>query len=258
MFSLKTFMSNPKEQVTSIIRRGGLPKDQLLDAALNLIASEGYHRLTIERLAQRIGCSRTTLYKQADSSKALMGQVALRTAERLSIFLERIPKEQPSTRAELWALVVAYEVFARCNSEDFAMHTLLGLPGLRTILADEDLEGLHGIRQKGLERLTQVFLRARVSGEFSSEVVGPPGELLAGLYAATTGFLQQVALGHASIYTFELENPWESALRSVNIYLDGLGWAPLSSDADYFQLRWQVLVECFPEKLRELGENHIP
>lgn len=250
-------MSNLKEPVSSISRRGGLAKDQLLDAALSLIISEGYHRLTIERLAQRMGCSRTTLYKQAESSKALLGQVALRTAERLNLMLERIPKDQTGSRAELWALVIAYEVYARCDSDDFALHTLLGLPGLRTILADKDLEALERLRQIGLERLTQVFNRAQAKGEIS-EVIGPPGELLAGLYAASTGFLQQIVLGHASTRIFKIKNPWESALRSVNIYLDGLGWTPRSRDADYVQLRWQVLVECFPEKLRELGENQIP
>ncbi|MCC5833273.1 MAG: TetR/AcrR family transcriptional regulator [Opitutales bacterium] len=231
--------------------------DILLDAALNLIVTEGYHRLTIERLAQRMGYSRTTLYKQVESSEELLGKVALRTAERLDYLLERIPRKQQGSRAELWALVVAYEVYARCNSEDFALHVMLGLPGLRTVLADKDLEALNALRQKGLDRLTKVFERAVKSGEIDCDA-SSSGELLAGLYAATTGFLNQVALGHASIHYFKLENPWRSALRSVNTYLNGLDWRPESHEFDYVQLRWQILVECFPEKLRELGENQVP
>lgn len=250
-------MSNSIKSLAPVFRRGRLSREQLLDAALGLIVTEGYHRLTIERLAQRMGYSRTTLYKQVESSQALLGLVALRTAERLNRFLDRIPREQRCSRAELWALVVAYEVYARCSSEDFALHAMLGLPGLRTAIADKDLKALKSLRQNGFDRLTKVFEQGTGSGELDCDG-SDSGEILAGLYAAITGFLNQVVLGHASITYFKLANPWKSALQSVNTYLDGLGWKPGSSDLDYAQLRWQVLVECFPEKLRELGENQIP
>lgn len=234
-----------------------LQTDCLLDQARSLLVEGGFHLLTIERVASRLGHSRTTLYKAVASRHALLGQVTLRTAHRLESLLQRVEAVQGGSRARMWALAVGYEVFARIYPDDFALHQLLGTTGVRNALLPDDLEKLQALRISGIQRLEREIERGMETGELR---LNPElkGSVLSSLYALSNGFLQQVGPGHESLRLFGVGDPWAAFHRSLAIHMDGEDWHPLSCECDYPALRWRILVECFPEHLRALGENAVP
>jgi AcrR family transcriptional regulator len=65
---------------------------EILDAASQLFVEEGYHRLTMRRLAERIEYSPTTIYLYFKDKNALLGAVCEETFSRLAGKLERLQK----------------------------------------------------------------------------------------------------------------------------------------------------------------------
>ncbi|MCU0249918.1 MAG: TetR/AcrR family transcriptional regulator [Vicinamibacterales bacterium] len=65
---------------------------EILDAASQLFVEEGYHRLTMRRLAERIEYSPTTIYLYFKDKNELLGAVCEETFSRLAGKLERLQK----------------------------------------------------------------------------------------------------------------------------------------------------------------------
>jgi AcrR family transcriptional regulator len=81
----------------------------LLDRLVDLMAAEGFTRFTLDDLALRMRCSKTTLYALADSKQALVVEVVkqyFRTAvDRVE---ERVAAEEdPAARVEVYLAAVA-------------------------------------------------------------------------------------------------------------------------------------------------------
>lgn len=250
-------MSRPIEATISTRSKRSLHTESLLDQGRALLIEGGFHLLTIERVAARLGHSRTTLYKAVASRRELLGRVALRTAQRLESLLQRVEEVQGSSRERMWAFAIGYEVFARIFPDDFALHQLLGTAGIRHSLLPDDLEKLQTLRIRSIQRLEREIERGMATGDLR---LNPElkGSVLSSLYALSNGFLQQVGPGHESLRLFGVADSWAAFHRSIAVHMDGEHWQPLSSEMDYPALRWRILVERFPEHLRALGENSVP
>lgn len=74
-------------------RRGRPPrltKDQILDAGLSLVRSEGAGGLTARALAERIGASPMALYGHFESKQALLSEIASHAVEQMTL---RVPRQ---------------------------------------------------------------------------------------------------------------------------------------------------------------------
>ncbi|PXY30975.1 TetR family transcriptional regulator [Prauserella muralis] len=75
-------------QITSFTERARASlREELLDAAAELLPGQGYARLRMADVAERVGVSRQTVYNEFGSKSALVQAVALRTAAE---FLEGV------------------------------------------------------------------------------------------------------------------------------------------------------------------------
>jgi len=57
-------------------------RDQLLDATSGIVASSGWHDVTMAELARRVGVSRQTVYNEVGSKPELAQSLVLRELER--------------------------------------------------------------------------------------------------------------------------------------------------------------------------------
>lgn len=83
-------------------RRSGGPRkaQEIFDATLDLLAEKGYEGLTIERVAQRSGVNKTTIYRWWPSKGALLGAALIGARQ-----LELTPPDTGTLAGDLEALL---------------------------------------------------------------------------------------------------------------------------------------------------------
>ena len=87
-------------------------RDALVDAAWNLVEEEGVERLTLRRVARRVGVTPMAPYHHFADKASLVSAVARRGFEALREAMSAAVAAEPSLLLKLRAMGVAYVVFA--------------------------------------------------------------------------------------------------------------------------------------------------
>jgi AcrR family transcriptional regulator len=145
---------------------GALTREDVIDAAAELVAERGYDRLNMRALAERCGVATMTLYRHVRTKEDLMGALADRV-------LRELPLPAPGTLT--WQEELA-TVFRSVHD------LLLAHPDLVETAAKQHVAGEAAYR--GAEVVLDALRRAGIEGEAAASA-------FATLFAYTLGFVQQ-------------------------------------------------------------------
>jgi len=134
-------------------------KREILDAASRLFVEEGYQRVTMRRLAERIEYSPTTIYLHFKDKDALLRAVCDETFSQLAVKLERIRKSSTSPLDDLREGLKTYVEFGLANPHQYAATFLRPIPAGKR----PEFEGSAGAKAFGL--LRQGVQACRDSGD---------------------------------------------------------------------------------------------
>jgi AcrR family transcriptional regulator len=115
---------------------------EILDAASQLFVEEGYHRLTMRRLAERIEYSPTTIYLYFKDKNELLGAVCEETFSQLAGKLERLQKTAGTPLGHLRDGLRTYIEFGLAHPNQYLVTFMSPSPGLE----GEAFEGSAGSR----------------------------------------------------------------------------------------------------------------
>jgi AcrR family transcriptional regulator len=202
-------------------RRVGLDRDDVVDAALALVESEGAGALTMRRLAAELDVTTTTIYWHAGNRDELVLALITRLSDRLaertvtgSTPAERVLSAATniwdSARAHRHVTALAYQIGAA---------SVLELPLEVALARDLEAAGLRGVAVRDALRaivmctagFLVVALRARPTDGEAPAAVPPARELWSA--ADTTGLSSETvaALGRAP----SLAALFESTMRAL-------------------------------------------
>jgi AcrR family transcriptional regulator len=153
-------------------RAGELTREDVIDAAAELVADRGYPGLNMRALAERCGVATMTLYRHVRTKEDLMGALADRVLGELTL---------PAPDRVTWQQEVA-TVFRSLHD------LLLEHPELVEIAAKQHVAGEAAYR--GAEVVLDALRRAGIEGEQAASA-------FATLVAFTLGFVQQQILSSA-------------------------------------------------------------
>lgn len=160
---------------------------EILDAASRLFAEEGYQRVTMRRLAERIEYSPTTIYLYFKDKDELLRAVCDETFSQLAGKLERLGKSSSSPAGYLREGLKAYVEFGLANPDQYAATFLRPVPAGKT----PEFENSAGARAFG-------FLRQAVQAcAESGDIRTPDVEMTAqSLWAAVHGLTALLITEH--------------------------------------------------------------
>jgi AcrR family transcriptional regulator len=147
-------------------RAGELTREDVVDAAAELVADRGYDSLNMRALAERCGVATMTLYRHVRTKEDLMGALADRVLQEL---------ELPIPGTLTWQQEIA-TVFRSVHD------LLLQHPDLVEIAAKQHVAG--EVAYRGAEVVLNALRRAGIEGESAASA-------FATLFAFTMGFVQQ-------------------------------------------------------------------
>jgi AcrR family transcriptional regulator len=194
-------MSNPDVKVDLRKARGADTREQILDAARDVLAADGYAHTTTRSIAERAGVQLSLVHYHFEGKQQLLAAVLARENERL---LERQRElfARPESLADKWRAACAYlredlssgyvrilwELWAVGLSEpDLAAHWREAIAGWRDLLASVAEEWNDGL-ETPLPVSPEVLVTL-VANAFQ----GAEAEILAGIDAPHFRALESVA-----------------------------------------------------------------
>src|SRR5512137_2656837 len=105
---------------------------EILDAASQLFVEEGFQRVTMRRIAERIEYSPTTIYLYFKDKNELLTAVCEETFSQLAGRLERLSKSSTSPLGYLREGLKTYVEFGLANPDQYAATFLRPIPAGKT------------------------------------------------------------------------------------------------------------------------------
>ncbi|MDQ7039505.1 MAG: TetR/AcrR family transcriptional regulator [Rhodothermus sp.] len=142
----------------------GTLRRRILDAARHLLVAEGYHSLSMRKIARAIGCSPTAIYLYFQNKDALVHTLI---DEGFGLLYEELRDEavrhdDPVTRLE--ALWRRYVSFGRCNPEYYEIMFMLHPERMERYPPEK-----YRRARRGLELAIQTLEEGRKQGVFAIE-----------------------------------------------------------------------------------------
>jgi len=187
-----------EKQVTEIRR------EQIVTAALNLLATQGMRALTVNRLARMVGLVPSALYRHFHNKEEILDAILAHLRERIleNVALARREASQP--------LAVIHRLLLR------HVHMLMEFQALPRILFSDEISlidptrraRMYGIIQDFLAALAEIIAEGQHRGQIRPDI---PAHRVAVMFIGL--FQPSVALWHLSGGTFDMIEQGDASWR---------------------------------------------
>ncbi len=222
-------------------------RDELyFGVARRIFLEEGFHSLTLGRIAEDTGFSRATVYERFGCKENLMAELALRCGDELASVMERGLQFPGRPRERLLAMAESISQYAERYAGDLRI--------LRTIDAEAVFSRVSSALQTAAAKqdahLFQILMRPIEEAISAGDLVLGPGRkpqsLCFALWTMVDGWAAAVA-GWAPLQEIGLPNLLGELFQNAQYLLDGIGWRPLSSEWDYEETYRRLRATLFPK-----------
>lgn len=220
----------------------------LLDIASRIFINDGYHSLTMDRLATEAEYSRTTVYQHFDSRDHVIEEIGLHSLQLYVELLEKASKFKGKTRERMWALVLAYENLARFYPESQHVEVMLRSSQITQRLSEDAQQKFHEYRLQIRNYYIAVIEEALALGELKRTDGNSPGHVYIGLWALISSYYGFIVSGYTIFEDLKIADPYGACHQLVDQCLDGCAWSSASARKDYDTVRTRIWKEVFPEQ----------
>ena len=223
----------------------------LLTTARQMLQTQGYLGLTMEKLADAVDYSKGTVYQHFSCKEEVLLQVCIQNLQELSVLFNKAAAFDGYPRERMAALMLAYILFAYLHPEDFSNMQLARSPSIREktcpfsqIQLEEEETRIH-------QTVRGIIEAALVQQDLSLPATLLPEEVVFGLWSMSYGGL--LILETQCLERKGISNPPRVMRKVADQFLDGLQWRPLASEWDYTASLKRGLEELFAEEYASLS-----
>jgi len=203
-----------------------------LDIAGNLLSEEGFHLLTMERIAELAEYSKGTVYQHFSCKEEILIQLCINSMTALHKLFSRAAEFPGSYRDKIICIFYAHEVWTRNDKNAIDMLQHLSMHGVMDKVSAES-QAEHDKLEHGLVGLVSSVVKAAMdAGELPKHKKLTPPEIVFGLWSMSMGG-QLLQASDLPLQDFGVENPGLTLLRTVSATLDGYGWQPQHSESHF-------------------------
>lgn len=220
----------------------------IITEAARLLEAEGYFGLSLDKLAQAVGYAKGTLYQHFKTKEDIVLAIAAQSMEERRSFFLRAAQFEGRPREKMSAIGIADRLFVQLFPGHFHVEHLIKARSLWAKTSKVRQTQLTQCEQECGATVHAIVESAIASGELELGE-GNYFEVGLGLWTMALGMHTLVCsaglAGDPQLDRYGITDPYESLWRNQQALLDGLHWAPLSSDWDYEHTRKRVLEEIF-------------
>jgi AcrR family transcriptional regulator len=222
-----------------------------LDRAKVFLLKDGYHGLTMDRIAKATGYSRGTIYQHFCSKEDIIVALLNRAMQQRLVMIERGATFRGCPRERMQAIGEGVQLFRSLYADDAQMFHLGNAESILQRASSTAVNAMKECLRKTIRIAVGIVNDAIDVGDL---VLYPPAtpELL------TVNLLAITEVGHHLETTWTLLSEWglshlnDAMVNGCERLCDGYGWRPLSSEFDFEAIRQRVRREIYPEEMKKL------
>jgi len=226
----------------------------VLEKARELLLTEGYFGMTMDRIAQASECPKGTIYQRFTCKEDVLLTLALQCLERRLDLVRRGASYPGRARERMAGVGEAVSLFVRLHPEDSRIIHNAGGP-IREKGSPERVDTLTRIERQTVRLVNGIVADAMAQGDLRPEdgltaehVTFALTSLVEGSYAMMENDVPQRALG----IVYPVQELW----WMYNRLADAFGWRPLFAECDWEEILADVRRTIFPEEAQQLyGEG---
>jgi len=221
-----------------------------IEAAQDILLSEGYHGLTMAQVAEATGFSKGTVYNHFSCKEELVVALGSRLrGERLEL-LERAITVPGRPRERMVAIGESAEHFARTNPAGVRVLNIIHAEAILEKVSDAQRDALLDFDARALERMVGIVEEAVVAGDLDLPQRTTPQELSFALWALVDGG-QAAAIGGIPLAKAGIPDPYGAIGRAAHLLMDGAGWRPLTAEWNYSETSKRIKAAVFDKAAAE-------
>lgn len=225
-----------------------------LEIAENILAEEGFHLLSMERIAELAEYSKGTVYQHFTCKEEILIQLCIKCMTQLNSLFMKAAQFDGTQRDRIIAVFYAHQLWSRIgnNRTDMIMH--LSMHGVREKVTERSLTQHDELEQNLVGLVSRIVQQAIDDGELPKHKHMQPAEIVFGFWSLNSGgqVLQQSDL---PLEDFGVSDADMSLLKMVNVALDGLNWQPLHNETQFKKLIKKFNSHLFAEEHKQVAEN---
>ncbi len=226
-------------------------EELFLDAAYRMVVEDGYFGLRLDRLAEVTEYAKGTLYLHFRSKEDILLALTSRTTVTRRDLFQRATQFVGRPREKIAAIGVADELFVQLYPGHFKIEALVKTQSLWEKGSSERRQQLENQERECLERVVQVVEAGIGEGDLHLTKI-QPAEVVFGLWSISLGVHTLVSSATPSLKHVGITDPYRILRQNEDLYLDGVGWRPLSSEWDYELTRQRIYQEVFPHEYQQI------
>ncbi len=198
--------------------------NHFLSIARDLLRDEGFHQLSMERVAELAEYSKGTVYQHFNCKEEMVGQLCINAMQRLHCLGQRAIQYQGSHRERLLAFFIANDVFqqmeedAVCNMQSYQHDQIINKVSESTRMRHSEL--MYGI----FCQVKSIVEDAMRDGDLPSSHTSAE-DMVFGFWSLNHG-AQAIRSHQYPLEELGISEPGAAIMIMLQSLLDGLGWKP--------------------------------
>lgn len=229
-------------------------EQEIIDSALELMKLHGAENLTMDKLVAQVPYSKGTVYNHFSCKEDLLIAISNRALKILSKLFSKASQFDATTRERMYLVSFAYLIYAILHPALFETMlcakspTICGKASEQRITEHDQLElemlsSLYGLIQQAIEK-----------GDLTLPSHMDIKQTCFAQWSSSYGVIALLSANEPACKGREELRVEQELFNKNNLLLDGLQWAPLSSDVDYKTKLAQSLSDVFSDELQTIEE----
>jgi len=218
---------------------------EILIVARDIFRERGYLGLNMDRIAQRLGVAKGTVYQHYSCKEEVILGMALETLTRRSAMFEKASFFPGCPRDRMTAIGCAAELFVKWYPDHFELEKVLKCDSIIQKTSGKLQTSRAAAEARCIGLVTGIVRDAIAQGDLGLGG-GTCDQLVFGLWSNTFGGYSLIESEH-TMEQMGLVDGFRVVRENNLKLLDGYGWRPLSSARDYHDVFDQVERLIFSE-----------
>jgi AcrR family transcriptional regulator len=225
---------------------------RILELARSMIVEDGYHGLSMDRIAEALEYSKGTIYQHFSSKEDILMALANQAMERRLDLFRRAAAFRGRPRERITAIGVACELFFQLYPDHFHIEHAIRISSIKEKSSEQRRMFLERCEASCFEIVRGVISDAVSSGDLKLDDDCPVDHVTFGLWSIAFGGYS-IAATSPSLANLGINDPIIAIRNNAARLLDGLGWKPLNKDLDLPALVERLQREAFAPEFEQLG-----
>ena len=211
-----------------------------LDIARRILREEGYHSLTIERLAREAGFSKVTVYQRFSCKEELLVELGVRCRAELLQVIERAAQIPGPPRLRAEYIKEAIYLYSHRYAENLRILSVIRSDPILSKAPEHLRRQMEELGVRIFNHLLSCGEDGVANGDLSLSGATTPKGLAYMMWVIITGWAQTQYHAAAPLEAVNIKDPLKTINAMLTDLFDGYGWRPLSSEFDSAEIADRV------------------